>query len=517
MKKIVYFVSMLLLIGIVVIACKKDDDSTPPVEESHTIASFTPTSGPVGTEVTVKGTKLTNQNASAAIRGTAASITGANTAGTELYITVPDGAETGKISVTIDSEEVKSSSDFTVTDELSIELAENYLEMYTLDTAEFPEITNWEDFPEGSSISYTSNNPNIVKVENGSNLTALQSGETTVVATIISNDKEFIAEVDVTVDPSEFVVGEYRINGSPRAALWVNGNLTLLNQIFYGQALDVKYYKEKIYVGGIMLEGENFVAVLWEVAGEKITEKKLSNGEFSAHVSSLIVNNNGYMVVGQNGDYAMLWASDQLPKQLSDEFSIASSIFKDQDSNTYVTGAIFPNQLEDSSNAVLWVNPTQENTSTQQLESNYPLNMAFGVTVKNATTLVAGIGSEGGESPSIPVAWEGNGMAFPLAETNGIANDVITAANGDILIAGQLHQQSHWDATLWKTGNNEELINLGNDPVTSSFAYDICEKNGIVYVAGYYLGDKATIWVDNVPKYLTSEEESGIAYAIDVQ
>jgi hypothetical protein len=79
---------------------------------SPTITSFTPTSGLVGTPVTITGTNLAGAT-SVTFNGTTASIT-TNTA-TQIVTTVPAGATTGPISVTTPGGTVTSPTSFTVT------------------------------------------------------------------------------------------------------------------------------------------------------------------------------------------------------------------------------------------------------------------------------------------------------------------------------------------------------------------------------------------------------------------
>ena len=80
-----------------------------------TITNFTPTSGPIGTTVTITGTNFSTTPASnvVAFNGTTATVTASTT--TSITTTVPTGATTGKITVTIASNTATSTIDFTVT------------------------------------------------------------------------------------------------------------------------------------------------------------------------------------------------------------------------------------------------------------------------------------------------------------------------------------------------------------------------------------------------------------------
>lgn len=86
------------------------DPSTAP-----TITGFTPASGVVGTSVTISGTNFSSTLSSNTVKfnGTTASLSSGNA--TQLIATVPSGASTGKISVTVGSNTATSSGDFTIT------------------------------------------------------------------------------------------------------------------------------------------------------------------------------------------------------------------------------------------------------------------------------------------------------------------------------------------------------------------------------------------------------------------
>lgn len=80
-----------------------------------TITSFSPSSGIVGTSVTISGTNFSSTLASNTVKfnGTTASLSSGNT--TQLIATVPSSASTGKITVTVGANTATSASDFTIT------------------------------------------------------------------------------------------------------------------------------------------------------------------------------------------------------------------------------------------------------------------------------------------------------------------------------------------------------------------------------------------------------------------
>ncbi len=86
---------------------------TPPTDP--TISSVSPSSGIVGTSVTISGTNFSATLSSNTVKfnGTTASLSSGNT--TQLTATVPSGASTGKITVTVGANTATSASDFTIT------------------------------------------------------------------------------------------------------------------------------------------------------------------------------------------------------------------------------------------------------------------------------------------------------------------------------------------------------------------------------------------------------------------
>src|SRR2546422_11415619 len=84
---------------------------TAAVTPAPTITSFAPTSGPVGTPVTITGTNFTGASA-VRFNGTSANFTA--TSSTSISATVPSGATTGPLSVTTPGGTATSTNNFTV-------------------------------------------------------------------------------------------------------------------------------------------------------------------------------------------------------------------------------------------------------------------------------------------------------------------------------------------------------------------------------------------------------------------
>jgi hypothetical protein len=113
MKKLLLPI-MALLVAVLVFQACKDDKKDDPQVHVPVITDFTPKSGPTGTSVTITGSFFSKEVSKNAVSfgGASAAITSATE--TQLVVTVPANAASGKISVTVNGNTVTSTSDFTV-------------------------------------------------------------------------------------------------------------------------------------------------------------------------------------------------------------------------------------------------------------------------------------------------------------------------------------------------------------------------------------------------------------------
>lgn len=116
--------SLLLLTGLVagLTACDNDDEPVTPPQPVLAVTAIAPASGPVGTKVTITGTKFdpTPANNTVLFNTTQATVTAATA--TSLEVTVPAGATAGVISVTVGGATAKSTASFTVSDRTTVEV-----------------------------------------------------------------------------------------------------------------------------------------------------------------------------------------------------------------------------------------------------------------------------------------------------------------------------------------------------------------------------------------------------------
>jgi len=160
--------------------------------------------------------------------------------------------------------------------------------------------------------------------------------------------------------------------GNPYAALWKNGNITILSQSI-SCAFDV-FVRGKVYVVGYESNSNNFFATLW-IDGVA-TRLSVAN----SYAYSVYVSRGNVYVVGiiknSNSDYnAVVWVNG-IQTVLSTLPSSAHSVFVKND-NVYIAG-------KEDGQAILWVNGVATTLST-----NYSIARSVFVT-NNNTVYVAG-------------------------------------------------------------------------------------------------------------------------------
>lgn len=135
------------LLILVLVGCSKSDPSPEPdpnpEPSSPTITSINPTSGTVGTEVTISGTNFSTMAGENAIsfNGTASTATSATL--TQLRSNVPVGSTTGPVAVTVNGKTVEGPSFMIITGDASL-----------CDSKEIIEDTTWKDVEPGDAIDY---------------------------------------------------------------------------------------------------------------------------------------------------------------------------------------------------------------------------------------------------------------------------------------------------------------------------------------------------------------------------
>ena len=124
LKNRLYFLALFAGLFLAVGACTNDDTPVVP-DPILAITAMAPSSGLPGTKVVITGTKFdaTPANNKVLFNTTPATVTAATT--TSLEVTVPAGATTGVVSVTVGANTVKSSSSFNISERASVEVKGN--------------------------------------------------------------------------------------------------------------------------------------------------------------------------------------------------------------------------------------------------------------------------------------------------------------------------------------------------------------------------------------------------------
>lgn len=495
MKKNIIRFSFILSLFVVLYACGKDDDATP--EPAPSITGFSPSSGFAGTIVTITGENLGSTTTSNVVKfgDIIATISSAST--TKLVVTVPEGATTAKISVTANGKTADSPTDFTIDGPVTkLELNIDELELYTNDTETLSiAVLETEDVENIGAIIWSSDNPDIIKVSDQGNVTALNAGVAVISATV----DNAIATCTITVNPNIYVAG---MIGLKKAALWINGVPTELSD----GAEEAKTYSvfvndTDVYVAGYVQNQDKVdVATLWKNG----VPTELSNGTEEARVYSVYVSGTNVYVAGSvekegSKNIATLWING-VPTELSNgtTSAYANAVYVSDTDDVYVAGRV--KNEEGYYPATLWKNGVLTELSDGS-EDTYISSLY----VNGTDVYVAGY-VKNQEGDRVATLWE-NGVETALFnESNewAWATSVYVSDTGDVYVAGYAqNEEGITVATLWENGVPTDLT----DGSRYARARSVYVSGSDVYVAGYEVAENdfhvAMLWKNGVPTNLT--------------
>ncbi|OFY62038.1 MAG: hypothetical protein A2Y71_04960, partial [Bacteroidetes bacterium RBG_13_42_15] len=215
----------------------KISDPYPPV-----ITSFTPTSGPIGTTVTITGTHFDTTPANNNVWFGAVKAIVTDASATELDVTVPTGATYKPISVTVTGNTAFSSKPFNVT----------FPSTYIIDIEAFPTKV---DFPTGANPQGTifgdidgDGKPDLIVTNTNNNTVSIYRNISTTGS--ISADS-FASKVDFTTGPNPFCVAYSDIDGDGKPDLIVtnsnsSGSISVLRNTSTVGTITAGSFAEKI-------------------------------------------------------------------------------------------------------------------------------------------------------------------------------------------------------------------------------------------------------------------------------
>ena len=497
MKKYDLFRCLVLMVSFVVLSCGKDDGADGAVTGGPNISSFSPTSGPVGTNIFITGQNFSTTASANTVKigNTTATVTSASA--TEIFVTVPEGATTGAISVTVDGQ-TDTGGTFTVTG--------------GSEESGFPSVEQIFKIDDGSEDIRPTDIIAIVggKFNEDETYTVTFSGNEEVVGTITKISEGFIrvqvpegaisGEITLEYDgitetignlvivpnPTTYVVGYVSdgVNDVPK--IWIDGVAEDLENA--GSANAIVVDGETVYVAGKSLDDK---ATVW-IDG---VPQYLTDGSNFAEANSIIVDNGSYYVagsvgVGQNNiSKAMVWKDGEVLYELTDGSSPADAnstiIFDDI---VYTVGYEY-DEIEDRDIPRLWIDEEALSLNGNSITGGRAYDLAIGT---DETISVVGYSQL--EDINRAILWR-NGTSSTFLGTSQVRDSYkysITLKNMDTFefyIAGtEETENGTQQARAW--GSSGEFSKLDNE---DSEVFDVFLYDNDSFSVGYQ-GDIARVW-----------------------
>ena len=542
MKAFFTKISLILLTISILWACGKDDSPEEPYDPNPTIASFEPLSGKVGAEVVISGKDFGSNPPKNSVKfgNVEAKIKMASVQ--KIWVEVPEGAVTGKISVTAHGKTVTTDQDFSVISDSpqSIELDNTELVMYPYPF--YAKTLSVTTDISGSTVEWSSSDVTVATVDENGNVMPLGVGETTITATVGEATAECTVTVkDGPVTKMELDLKNLDLYSGQTAALtiatfeaeveetssvvWTSDDTEVAQVDEEGNIIGLKAGKAVISatidnatasctvnvlnntyaVGHEMQDNIVTVATLWTNG----VAQKLTDGTNDASAYSVFVDGTDIYVAGQenNGSsyVATLWVNG-VPQQLTDgtNDARAQSVYV-ADGNVYV-GGFESNGTHNV--ATVWVNgvPQQLTDGTNDAGVN---------TIHITGSDIYAGGYESNGTFGVATIWK-NGTAQQLTDGTGNARILkLEVVGGDVYASGFEYNGNYNVASLWKNGQKNEL----GSGTSISFANALYIHEGTEYVAGLENNGSvnvAFIWTNGTPTELTDGTFSATATSISV-
>jgi hypothetical protein len=365
---------------------------------------------------------------------------------------------------------------------------------------------------DNKNISWSSNNTNVARVNNGL-VTAVAAGTATITVTTQDGNKTASCSVAVTGTPLTgrdiYVAGMRRGSGRYIATLWKNGQAQSLTNGTYDAVAESIYVTDTdTYAAGYeqSISG-SFVAKVWRNG----QAQNLTNGTYDAAAYSIAVSNGNVYVAGvefdaQDRAVATLWVNGT-PQRLGDgTYPTYAYNVQVSGSDVYVCGEYRNGSRQV---AALW-----KNRQLQVLGNDVTNTVASSVAVANGNVYVVGAEVDFNNIRTVLLWTNGASRRISDGDTRADAHSIAVSGN-DVYISGgyqKYYPVSGYNfAAVWKNGTRQDL-EPGLSLTIGSYARSIFVIGNSVYAAGVQRSmtdvDYAFVWVNGVPENLASNAEA---------
>lgn len=229
---------------------------------------------------------------------------------------------------------------------------------------------------------------------------------------------------------------------------------------------------------------EHYSALYWKRESRGgLTRVILKEG--NAESTSITIDDGNVYSAGRIDGHPVYWKNKtliDLAETGSDDWFVATDITT-YNGDVYISGGDYADDAPSDSKAFYWKNNASGKVS---LTGDGTGGVATGIAVHNGNVYVSGASLSRGRAGQA-VYWF-NGDVVTLSE--GIANDITVTANGDVYLAGWIHDDGRGYAVYWKNGVMKKL----SKDNASADAYSIAvAPNGEVYIAGSQRVDGANV------------------------
>jgi len=393
--------------------CKKKELDTSP-----TITKISPSSGRAGDQVVINGTNFSSITSANEVKfnGVAAAVTAATEG--KITATVPVGATSGIITVSVSGKTASSSTVFTI---LANESAHVYISGYRIETS-MTVAKYWKD---GSPVILSQSN-------------SVAEGATSIA---------------IGGDSDVYVVGNLYEQPLSTMEYWKNGNLASIHNNTLMNANSIAVSGNDVYVAGFI--SDSTLAYSAAVYWKNDSVYKLSAGAgvlFSAH--AIIVEGSDVYVAwdlkNSNGNHIAKYSKNGVSVTLTDSSVDAHVTCIAVSGNDIYVGGFIDNLSNSTSRAVYW-----KNGSEVTLTDGTNTSTVTGIAISGNDVYFSGVEFNQGNTNPVAKYWK-NGNAVVLGD--GIASSTtsgIAISGSDVFVSGM----ENYHAKYWKNGTSVDISN----------------------------------------------------------